>query len=114
MAEDADITEEDDWFIGEDKSLVFTVVDSAGVVQNITGWTIEWYLSLEEGSPAILTKTATLTTPASGICTVTVADTDTDPLAPGKYFHMLKRTNAANETVLAKGDCLIQPSPIAV
>lgn len=110
MAVRVDITEDDDFFVGEDKSLIFTVKDAADVLQNITGWTIEWNLSHEEGSPSILMKTATLTTPLSGVCTVTVLDTDIDLFAPDKYWHILKRMNAGNETVLSYGDCVLRPA----
>lgn len=100
-------------FIGEDKSLVFTIYQSDGrTAQDITGWTLSWMVKADladvDGS-AVLTKTTSsgiaLTTPASGICTVTIADTDTDSLTAGRYYHELKRTTAGSETVLAYGDC---------
>lgn len=111
------ITEDDDLYVGEDKSLVFTVYQSDGTTaQNITGWTLSymWKRSPSAAdSAAVLTKTTAaggivLTTAASGICTVTIADTDTDSITPGTLYHELKRMDAGNETVLTTGTVLLQ------
>jgi hypothetical protein len=111
-----DIDEQDDLFIGEDKSLIITVYQSdKRTRQNILGWSLSWMLKTSlsdvDGS-ALLTKTTnsgiSLTTPSTGVCTVTIADTDTDGLTPGKYFHELKRTDAGAETVLSHGRCVLR------
>lgn len=111
-----DIDKADRVFIGEDKSLQITVYQSDGrTPQDITGWALSWMLktSLDvvDGS-ASLTKTTsagiTLTTPTSGICTVVIADTDTDSLSPGTYVHELKRTDAGSEVVLCQGTFVLQ------
>lgn len=111
------IDEDDDFFIGEDKSLTpFTVYQAdKRTRQNITGWTISWMLKRSLTDPdvdALLTKTTgagiTLTTPTSGICTITIADTDTDSLEPGRYYHEVKRMDAGNETVLSQGRCVLR------
>ena len=39
---------------------------------------------------------------------VTIADSDTDPLASGTAYHELKRTTAESETVLSFGSALLQ------
>ena len=112
----ANIDEDDDWFIGEDKSLPFTIYQSdKRTIQAITGWTLSWMLkrSLADADvDALLTKTTTsgisLTTPASGLCTVTIADTDTDSIEPGRYYHELKRMDDGNETVLSQGRCVLR------
>lgn len=116
MALRDDITADDDLYTGEDKSLVFTVYQSDGTTaQNITGWTLSYMWKLKPSdadAAAVLTKTTSagiaLTTPASGICTVTIEDTDTDSLTPQTYYHELKRTNAGSETVLTTGTVLLQ------
>lgn len=110
------ITKDDDWFTGEDKSLVFTIYQSnETTAQDITGWALSYRLKrspADADGDAVLTKTTgsgiALTTPLSGICTVTIEDTDTDSLDPRTYFHELKRTNAGNETVLTTGSVLLQ------
>jgi hypothetical protein len=37
-----------------------------------------------------------------------VEDTDTDNLQPGRYYYVLRRTDAGNETVLAYGDIALK------
>lgn len=117
MATQANIGTNDDFFTGEDKSLVFTVTQADGSTpQNITGWTLSWMLKRNLGdadAAALITKTTAggaiaLTTPLSGICTVTIEDVDTDALTPGTYRHELKRTNAGTETVLSYGTCVLK------
>ncbi len=110
------ITRDDDWWTGEDKSLVYTIYQSDETTpQDITGWTLSYtwkkHLSDPDAS-AVLTKTTSagivLTTPLSGICTVTIADTDTDALTARTYVHELKRTDAGSETVLTTGTVVLQ------
>ena len=40
MSKDSPIKQSDNWFIGEDRTLRFSVIDSAGLAQNISGWTL--------------------------------------------------------------------------
>lgn len=118
MAIEQNIDADDDFFIGEDKSLSFTIYQSDGSTpQNITGWTISWMLKLkatDTDAAAKITKTTAsgiaLTTPASGVCTVTIADTDTDAIRADTYFHELKRMDAGFETILSFGACELRQS----
>ena len=113
MSIDAPIATADNWFIGEDRTLEFTVVDSAGTAQNITGWALEWVLRDAPGNAtALLTKTVgdgiTITDGAAGRCDVAIADTDTESLSPNLLFHTLRRTDDGLETVLAFGEALLK------
>jgi hypothetical protein len=108
---------DDDFYIGEDKILgPFTVYQqNKRTAQDITGWSVSWMLkrSLEDpDADLVLQKTTsagiTLTTPTSGILSITIADTDTDGLEPGKYYHEVKRTDAGQETVLSQGTCVLK------
>jgi hypothetical protein len=116
MAIRDDITADDDLYTGEDKTLTITVYQADGATpQNITGWALSYRWKRKASDPdtaAVLTKTTAsgiaLTTPATGICTVTIDDTDTDNLAPQTYVHELKRTDAGSETVLTTGTVLLQ------
>jgi hypothetical protein len=118
MARQQNINAAAQYFTGEDKALVFTIYQSDEVTaQNITGWTLSWMVKAartDEDSAALLTKTTasgiTLTTPLSGICTVTITDddlNDSDLEAGTTYHHELKRTNDGFETVLAYGTFLL-------
>lgn len=116
MAIRDDIDESDDFYTGEDKTLTFTIYQSDGATpQNITGWALSytWKRQLSDAdSAAVLTKTTgggiVLTTPTDGVCTVTIADTDTDALTARTYRHELKRTDAGSETVLTTGTVVLQ------
>lgn len=112
MAIEANINADSDYFTGEDKSLQFTIYQSDGsTAQDITGWSLSWMVKkrkTDADNAALVTKTTAdgiaLTTPASGICTVTVEDTDITALVGGTlYYHELKRTDAGYETVLSYG-----------
>ncbi len=113
MSKTAPITVDDHWFIGEDRTLRFSVTDAVGLPLSISGWTLEWVLRERPwGAQALVTKTTgagiTITDAPNGVCEVALADDDTIALAPGAYFHTLRRTNAGFETVLAFGDAVLQ------
>jgi hypothetical protein len=112
MAEQADITADDGWFIGEDKTLEFTVLEADGSAQDLSGWAIEWVLRREPGGSALVTKEVgsgiTVSTPASGVLQVAVADVDTDPLPAGRYWHALRRADSGTEAVLAYGQVALR------
>lgn len=104
----------DNFFIGEDRVLRFTVVDADGVAVNITGWALEWVLRVVPASTAAsLTKTTggggiTITSGAGGICEVAIADADTINLGEDRYFYTLRRSDSGNEVVLAFGEFWLQ------
>lgn len=114
MAIQRDITEADDWFIGEDKSITDTIYQSDGTTpQNVTGWAISFLLkrSAADVAPKVTKTTAdgiALTTPGSGLITITIADTDTASLKAGTYLYEIKRTDDGFETVLTHGSCLLR------
>ena len=94
-----------------------------GKVLDITGWALEWVLrSSPGGTTALITKTTaagggiSITDGASGVCRVTIADTDTlnaagDPpveLNPGRYYKTLRRTDDGTEVVLSFGEAVLR------
>lgn len=111
MAIDRDITATDDWFTGEDKQLSLTVYQGATTTpQEITGWAISFMIkrdARDADASAKVTKTVgsgiVLTTPASGLMTITVTDTDTSLLKAGNYAYEVKRTDDGSKTVLTRG-----------
>ena len=109
MSTQANIIVSDGFFRAEDKDLVFTVLQSSGQAQNITGWTITFRMATTQGGAAVITKSATLTTPSQGICTVTLASADTSGLSVDTtYFYDLRRTDTGSRAELAYGTILIQ------
>ena len=125
MPQKVDITPDDEWFTGTDKTLQFSVVDADGTAVNITGWALEWALynnkDLRKGASALITRTTgaatiSITDGAGGVCQVSVTDDLTDGLAGANtplYYHELRRTDAGNEDVLAYGAVTIRQSPRA-
>lgn len=125
MPTESNITKADEWFSGTDKVLQFTVVDSAGVAQSITGWALQWGLwrypvtrAASGVTTALVSKTVgsgiTITNGAGGICQVTVTDADIDGLEGGDsplYYHELRRTDGGNEDILSYGTVVLRQSP---
>ena len=106
------ITTDDAAFVGDDRTLRFTIyADTTGAAQDITGWTIQFKMAATVGGAAVVTKSATLTTPASGICSVALLAADTSGLTSGTYFYELKRTDSGNVGDLAHGIFVLQPRP---
>lgn len=104
--------------IGEDLTFPYTILNATETTAiDITGWALSWMVKRAAADPdgaAILTKTTSAGIVISGVfnaapatntqvATVTVADTDTEPLSPGPYVYELKRTDAGAETTLAYG-----------
>jgi hypothetical protein len=113
MSVEAPIATDKNLFIGEDRSLDFTVVDANGTAVDITSYGLEWVMRERAASAtADITKTTssgiTLTDPTNGVCRVAIADTDTLALLPGTYFHTLRRTDDDSETVLSFGDVILR------
>ena len=111
MAIQRNITDEDEWFIGEDKTLTVTIYQSDETTpQNVTGWAVSFMLKrkrTDTDANALITKTTAddvaLTTPGSGVITVSIADDDTSDLRADTYWYEIKRTDAGFETVLTYG-----------
>ena len=97
---------------GEDK--VWTVTLDGN--PNITGWAITFVLKKRLGdSSALITKTVgsgiVLTTPTTGIFTVTIAaaDTNASTVGDGKFRYEIFRSDAGAIDVLDYGEYEIKP-----
>lgn len=114
MSVESNIQLSDFWFRGEDKTIEFTVFQADGTTaQDITGWALQFELcDLADPPVSQFIKTTVsgivITDAANGVLEVTILDTDTDPLAPGKFQYELRRTDAGLEAVLAHGTAQIQ------
>ena len=117
MALEQNITLDDHWFKGADQQFRFTIVDSSGNAQTMTGWALEWVLRRlsPSSSTAVLTKNTSggtiVISSGSGTddrATVTVTDDDTLNIPAGTYHYAIRRTDAGNEQVLAFGTAELQ------
>lgn len=116
MAIEQNITNDDDWFINEDKELPLTIYQADETTpQDVSGWALSFMLKRNSSDvTAKITKTTaggggiTFTTPASGLVLITVQDTDTAALKAGTYMYEVKRTDDGSETVLTHGTVLLK------
>jgi hypothetical protein len=107
------------WFQGEDRELIFQILDSAGTPVNMTGWTLRWMLfSGATGGSTLISKAGVAFDNAAtnDAARVTIEDTDTisalgaELVAPGSYWHELWKTNEGDEQLLAFGTARLQAS----
>ena len=120
-----DIGDDQHVFIGEDRTINIDVNQADGTTaQNMNGWALTWELTEKQGDTTILVSK----TVGSGItigdgdatddrAAVTFADTDTEsgslPGGAGLYWHVLRRTDAGSEAVIAYGSFLLQKGSVA-
>lgn len=111
-------------WIGADHQFIFTVLNaSSAAAVDITGWALSWMVKRQAkdtdatkllqmttalGSIAISGTYAAAPEANTQVATVTVADTDTDAIAPGLYRYELKRTDGGLEAPLAYGAILFR------
>jgi hypothetical protein len=95
---------------GEDKDITVNLVDADGAAYgSLTGLTFAWKMATSENASSVLvTKTPTGTTDS---ITFSLADTDTQGLAPGVYYHECRVTDASfDEDVVFTGGMTIKGS----
>lgn len=95
-------------FIGEDKTFEHTVVDENGAAVDMTGWDFHWVLRKSDGAadPALFDKTASITGvfPTTQKASVTLTDTEMNTLKAIPYRYSWKRLNDGVETVTGFGN----------
>ena len=113
MSIEQPITSTDNFFLGEDKTITFDVTTAAGVSpQTMPGWALTWELKASAGGTVHITKTASLSSKfgTNDRATGTITDGNTEAIAAGAYFHVLRRTDAGSEQILAFGDVTLRES----
>lgn len=101
------ITRDDGFVKGEDQTLQFTIYDSTGAIQAITSWTISFKMAYTEGGSSVLTKAATITSGAGGICSVALAAADTSSLNAGNWYYTVTRNDSGSVAELVRGRCAL-------
>ena len=91
--------------VGEDRTIVFTV---AG--ENLTSGEVVWVMRAHElSSPNTLSVAGTSL--GNTTFSVVLADTLTDSVNPGVYYHEAKYTTAGGaETIVVRGSVQLDPS----
>jgi hypothetical protein len=108
MATLSPVRPSDHVFVGEAKTLRWTITDAAGAVANVTGWTTLWNLEPQQGTSPVLTHAGVVADGPNGIITVTLLAAETSALTGGTYFHHLDRTDPTFEGVLSAGPFALQ------
>jgi hypothetical protein len=92
------------FYKGEAVALVFTMTP----VTNIAGWNISLTLrNNPTDAVPLLTKAATLTTPAAGVFTVALTHAETVALSAANYAYDVQRTDTGSEAVLSIGTLVV-------
>lgn len=83
---------------GDDLVLSITVkTESTCVAVDLTDATATWVLSRAPGCTPLVTVAGVLTSPTTGVLTVTLVPADTDDLCSGRYYHELQLTDALDK-----------------
>jgi hypothetical protein len=97
----------DYFFKAEDQTIQWLVHSSLNVLQDITGWTAQFKMSVDQGTANVLTKNSTVKASTSTISVAFLA-ADTNGLDPLTYWYQLVRTDSGFNSVLAHGDFVLQ------
>ena len=109
MARESSITRDDNFFAGDARTVQWTVYDvddpATQTPLNITGWTLDFELKLNESDTAALVSRLGFapSTPASGLVDVVFAEADTTALQEATYVYTLRRVDVGFERVSAFG-----------
>lgn len=101
-------------FAGEDRVFPLAARDASNAPVNLVGSTVAWYVG--RTYPCVryplITKSATLTTPASGLFSVSLDPGDTQYMA-GEFVHEARATDGSgNVTVVCKGSLVIRAAMV--
>lgn len=109
-AAQSNITEQMNWFVGEDRIFSFRVRDDLDAVPvGIDTWTFQWVLrQTAESTSAVLTKSGSVSDLLLGLVDVPVLRAETLPLAPGRYHHALARVDPGSYWVVSEGYAVLQ------
>lgn len=94
-------------FRGEAIAFRFTLTPTT----DITGWTVSFRVKQQlSDATALQTLAGSLTTPASGLLTVSLSATVTTSLPDGMYAYDLWRTDSGSEACLSTGAMQVKGS----
>jgi hypothetical protein len=87
---------------GTDRTLSLVARDDNGDILNLTGATLAFRLARNPGDSAVVSKSGTITSAASGTFTVALTDGDTDDLEADYYYSVLASISGT-DTMCAEG-----------
>lgn len=112
MAKRSDITEADEWFRGEKKTLRWVVDDGgnpASIPAGQNTWTTVFVMRMAEDSPTVyLQLDGECEDPSEGLWKAEVVHGDTVGIPWGVYKYTFARVDPGFEQILAFGDAVLQ------
>ncbi len=95
-------------YIGDDKTIVDTIVDSNGDPVNITGWSLAFYIhAYGDPGTVFVTKTTSsgisIPTGTNGIANIQLNRADTLNMKPDCYGFHVDRADSGNNDVVSAG-----------
>jgi hypothetical protein len=95
---------------GDDFDLPIIRQDLAGTVINITGYTYVASIRKARGATPFINIPVVLTTPLSGLLTLSEVTANLTTLVPNNYYWDLEETNGGGiTTTIFKGDFIVEP-----
>ena len=96
---------------GADFSTSVTVYDATGAAQNLTSYTAASQLRKSYYSSSANNMSASISSPANGVITISMTAANTANLTPGRMLHDLLITSPAGiKTRVIEGIAVIMPS----
>lgn len=109
MTENAIISLDDEWHVGEDRKVSLTVVEPGTTTPTpITGWHISYTFYEDREGDELFSKSASIIDAPNGGCEALIDRADTVDFYQGQYFHRFIRTDPGNYAVLAEGVVILQ------
>jgi hypothetical protein len=96
---------------GTDFSSAIDLVDADGVIFNLTGYTAAAQMRKNYTSSAATTFTTAIPVPATGVINISLANTTTVGLEPGRYLYDVEitQTGSENKTRVVEGVATVTP-----
>lgn len=87
---------------GTDRTLSLVARDDNGDILNLTGGTLAFRLTLNEGDTSLVSKSGSIVSAAAGTFTVALTDSDTSDLYGDYRYHVLA-TISGTDTMCSEG-----------
>lgn len=103
------IASEDEWFVGEDQDIQWTISNRATrVIEPVTGWAATFLMGEDEGAVGVLSVDAIVADGPNGVLQCSFPESTTDSIDPGVYWYQLSRTDLGFDQVVAYGPVVLR------
>lgn len=103
-------------FAGDSRTITVTVKNDQGAAVDITGATLKWQAAPSVSGAAVISKTSgsgiDLTSPSTGVFTITLDGADTDALGEGVFYHEAEMVLAGDTSTVLTGSMVVEKTLI--